>query len=75
MGCEDWYTAMVTSLGELDAALAKAEKAESGVYIEIIIDKWEIPQGGEFLYTGTGAAFGMPTRTWADWLKDGRNMK
>ena len=75
MGCEDWYTAKVTTLGELDAALAEAEKAKSGVYIEIIIDTWEIPQGGEFLFTGTGALVGMPTRTWDGWLKDGRNMK
>jgi len=75
MGCKDWYTAKVTTLGELDAALAKAEKATSGVYIEIIIDPWLCPQGGEFLFTGTGALFGMPTRTWDGWLKDGRNMK
>ena len=70
MGCKDWYTEKVTTLGELDAALAEAEKAASGVYIEIIIDTWEIPQGGEFLFTGTGALFGMPDRTWEGWLKE-----
>jgi len=70
MGCKDWYTAKVTTLGELDAALAEAEKAESGVYIEIIIDTWEVPRGGDWLFTGTGALFGMPTRTWEGWLKE-----
>ncbi len=70
MGCEDWYTTKVTTLGELDAALAEAEKAASGVYIEIIIDTWEIPQGGDWLFTGTGALFGKPGRTWEGWLKE-----
>ena len=70
MGCEDWYTAKVTTLGELDAALAKAEKAESGVYIEIIIDRWAIPKGGEFMFTGTGSLFGKEGRTWDGWMKE-----
>lgn len=70
LGCEDWYTEKVSTLGELDAALAKAGKADTGVYLEIIIDPWLCPQGGEFLFTGTGALFGMPTRTWDGWLKE-----
>jgi indolepyruvate decarboxylase len=70
MGCKDWYTAKVTTLGELDAALAEAENTESGVYVEIIVDPWLCPQGGEFLFTGTGALFGMPDRTWEGWLKE-----
>ena len=70
MGCKDWYTAKVTTLGELDAALAEAEKAESGVYIEIIIDRWAIPKGGEFMFTGTGSLFGKEGRTWDGWLKE-----
>ena len=70
MGCKDWYTAKVTTLGELDAALAEAEKAESGVYIEIIIDRWAIPKGGEFMFTGTGSLFGKEGRTWEGWMKE-----
>ena len=70
LGCEDWYTTKVSTLGELDAALAKAEKADSGVYIEIMIDPYIIPEGGDWLFTATGALFGMPTRTWEEW-KDG----
>ena len=75
MGCKGWYTAKVTTLGELDAALAKASTAKTGVYIEVIMDKWLIPEGSDFLFTATGAYFGMPSRTWEGWLKDARNMK
>ena len=70
LGCTDWYSEKVTTLGELDAALAKAEKATSGVYIEVIIDKWQIPRGGESLYTGTGAYFGKAGRTWKNWVNE-----
>jgi len=70
MGCKDWYTAKVTTLGELDAALAEAEQANSGVYIEIMVDPYAMPDGGHFLFTGTGALFGMPDRTWDGWLKE-----
>lgn len=70
MGCEDWYTAKVATLGEMDAALAEAGKADTGVYIEIIIDPWLCPQGADWLFTGTGVLFGKPTRTWDDWLEE-----
>jgi len=40
------------------------------VYIEIVVDPWLCPQGGGFLFTGTGALFGEPTRTWEGWLKE-----
>jgi len=69
LGCKDWYTAKVSTLGELDEALSKASKANSGVYIEVMVDKWEIPQGAEWLYTATGAYFGMANRTWGGWMK------
>lgn len=70
LGCKDWYCEKVTTLGELDAALAKAEEATSGVYIEVIIDKWDIPRGGESLYSGTGAYFGKAGRTWKNWVNE-----
>jgi indolepyruvate decarboxylase len=34
-GCQGWFTAKVTTLGELDAALARASAAESACYIEV----------------------------------------
>jgi len=70
LGCKDWFTAKATTLGELDAALAKASRAKTGVYIEVIVDKWLIPEGGEFLFKATGNYFGMPNRTWEGWLKE-----
>lgn len=75
LGCKDWFTKKVTSLGELDSALATASTADTGVYIEVIVDKWALPDGGRFFYSQTGAYFGMPTRTWEQWLKEGRNIK
>jgi len=39
LGCEGWFTARVTTCGELDAAMAKAESAGTGAYIEIITSK------------------------------------
>jgi len=75
LGCKDWYTEKVSTLGELDDALAKASTATSGVYIEVIVDKWELPRGADWLYTATGAYFGMAGRTWAGWLKKGRHLE
>ena len=69
MGCKDWYTEKVTTLGGLDDALAKAATATSGVYIEVIINKWEVAQGAEWLYAATGPYFGMANRSWGGWLK------
>lgn len=40
MGCEDWYTAKVTTCHELDAALAKANGCGTGVYIEVVTDTY-----------------------------------
>jgi len=52
LGCKDWYTAKVTNLGELDAAMAMASVADTGCYIEIVLDKHDYP----------AAAKAMPTR-------------
>ena len=75
MGCKDWFTAKVSTLGELDAALATASNANVGVYIEVIIDQNEQPPGGRWLYTATGAYWGMASRTWEQWLVEGREIK
>ena len=39
LGCDDWFTARVTSCGELDAAINKAETCDTGAYIEVVTDK------------------------------------
>jgi indolepyruvate decarboxylase len=40
LGCDDWFTARVTTCDELDQALAKASEAATGVYIEIVTDPY-----------------------------------
>jgi indolepyruvate decarboxylase len=40
LGCDGWLTARATTCGELDAALAAAGRAESGVYIEVVTDAY-----------------------------------
>jgi len=75
MGCKDWFTKKVSTLGELDAALAEASKADTGVYIEVIIDKDIQPIGADWLFSATGAYFGLAGRTWEDWLREGRKLK
>jgi indolepyruvate decarboxylase len=41
LGCEGWFTARVTTCGELDAALQAAARADSGVYIEVVTGRYE----------------------------------
>ena len=38
LGCDDWFTAKVTTCAELDTAMAVAEKGDSAAYIEVITD-------------------------------------
>jgi indolepyruvate decarboxylase len=40
LGCDGWYTARVTTCEEFDRALDKADKADSGVYIEVVTDTY-----------------------------------
>jgi indolepyruvate decarboxylase len=43
LGCDGWFTARVTTCGELDRALKEASQSSSGSYIEIITDKYAAP--------------------------------
>ncbi|MGW4098689.1 alpha-keto acid decarboxylase family protein [Mycobacterium sp. NPDC004974] len=43
LGCEGWFTARVTTCGELDDALAAAERSDSASYIEVITDPYAAP--------------------------------
>jgi indolepyruvate decarboxylase len=40
LGCDDWFTARVTTCGELDDALAMAATVETGAYIEVVTDAY-----------------------------------
>ena len=45
LGCRGWFTAKVTTLGELDAALARAATGESACYIEVVGGRMDFPAG------------------------------
>jgi indolepyruvate decarboxylase len=40
LGCEGWFTARVTTCGELDEAVRQAEVAGTGAYIEVVTDRY-----------------------------------
>jgi hypothetical protein len=39
-GCENWFTARVTTCGELDQAITHAEERDTGAYIEVVTDTY-----------------------------------
>ena len=43
LGCHGWYTARVSTCGELDDALKAAEQADGAAYVEVITDAYEAP--------------------------------
>jgi indolepyruvate decarboxylase len=45
LGCKDWFTAKVQTNGELEAAMQKAEAADTASYIEIVGQKHDYPAG------------------------------
>lgn len=70
-GCEDWYCVRVTTTGELDAALAEAEHRDTGVYIEVVTDRYSMPPGAEKLFELTRPKFGQDI-TWEQWITEFR---
>jgi indolepyruvate decarboxylase len=45
LGCEDWFTAKVATLGELDRALERASKGDTACYIEVVGGRTDYPAG------------------------------
>jgi indolepyruvate decarboxylase len=43
-GCEGWFSARVTTCGELDAAMERAARGDVGAYIEIVTDAYMAPE-------------------------------
>jgi len=75
-GCEDWYCVKVTTTGELDAALEKANSCDTGVYIEIVTDRYSMPPLAEVMFELTRPKFGQKI-TWEEWyseFKKGNNV-
>jgi indolepyruvate decarboxylase len=58
LGCTDWFTARVETLGELDAALKTARESKSGAYIEVIGGRMDMPQGLAFAHTRLKELYG-----------------
>jgi indolepyruvate decarboxylase len=58
MGCADWFTAHVETLGELDAAMKKARSSESGAYIEIVGGRMDLPPVLAFAHNRLGEMYG-----------------
>ncbi len=72
LGCEDWYCVKVTTTGELDAALAEANRGDRAAYIEVVTDRYAMPPGAEKLFKLTRAKFGQDI-TWDQWITAFRN--
>ena len=63
MGCVDWFTAHVETLGELDAAMEKARSSSSGAYIEIIGGRMDLPPALAFAHKRLGEMYGETPST------------
>ena len=62
LGCKDWFTAKVTTLGELDAAMATASEADTACYIEIILDMHDYPAAAQAMPTRWEEFYGISQR-------------
>jgi indolepyruvate decarboxylase len=58
LGCADWVTARVETLGELDAAMKAARESKSGAYIEIIGGRMDMPKTLAFAHTRIKQLYG-----------------
>jgi indolepyruvate decarboxylase len=43
LGCQEWFTARVSTCGELDDALKTAEQADGAAYVEVVTEPYEAP--------------------------------
>jgi indolepyruvate decarboxylase len=58
LGCADWITARVETIGELDAAMKAARESESGAYIEVIGGRMDMPKALAFAHTRIKELYG-----------------
>jgi indolepyruvate decarboxylase len=58
LGCAAWFTARVTTLGELDDAMKSARASKSGAYIEIMGGKMDMPPVLAFAHSQLKAMYG-----------------
>ncbi len=58
LGCANWATARVETVGELDAAMKAARESKSGAYIEVIGGRMDMPKGLAFAHTRLKELYG-----------------
>ena len=58
LGCTDWITARVETIGELDAAMKAARESKSGAYIEVIGGRMDMPKALAFAHTRIKELYG-----------------
>ena len=58
LGCQGWFTAKVATLGELDAAMARAATGESASYIEVVGGRMDLPAQLALAHERLGAMYG-----------------
>jgi indolepyruvate decarboxylase len=59
LGCKDWFTAKVKTNGELHAAMAKADAADTASYIEIVGGKHDYPEGLKLVHSRSAEMYGI----------------
>jgi indolepyruvate decarboxylase len=50
LGCEGWFTARVTTCGDLERAIEKAESSGTGAYIEVVTERYAASQMSQKLH-------------------------
>ena len=58
LGCANWLTARVETVGELDVAMKAARESKSGAYIEVIGGRMDMPKGLAFAHTRLKELYG-----------------
>jgi indolepyruvate decarboxylase len=58
LGCGDWVTARVETLGELEDAMKAARQSKSGAYIEVIGGRMDMPKDLAFAHTRLKELYG-----------------
>jgi len=58
LGCANWVTARVETLGELDAAMKAARESKSGAYIEVVGGRMDMPKDLAFAHTRLKELYG-----------------
>jgi indolepyruvate decarboxylase len=58
LGCEGWLTARVTTCGELDETIRKAESCGTGAYIEVVTDRYAASALAQKLHESVATLYG-----------------